>query len=90
MKIAICAIMVFAEKMVQIKGQLEEIGHTVFISQFAERIKAMVASGVEPVALLIIPYNSKYLIFPPTTYLQPHSFLPPCRRHIPLKISYFI
>jgi predicted DNA-binding WGR domain protein len=28
--------MVFAEKMVQVKGQLEEIGHTVFISQFAE------------------------------------------------------
>jgi hypothetical protein len=36
MKIAICASMVFAEKMVQIKHQLEEIGHTVFISQFAE------------------------------------------------------
>jgi predicted DNA-binding WGR domain protein len=28
--------MVFAEKMVQVKRQLEEIGHTVFISQFAE------------------------------------------------------
>jgi hypothetical protein len=36
MKIAICASMVFAEKMVQVKHQLEEIGHTVFISQFAE------------------------------------------------------
>ena len=36
MKIAICASMVFAEKMVQVKRQLEEIGHTVFISQFAE------------------------------------------------------
>ena len=36
MKIAICASMVFVEKMVQVKGQLEEIGHTVFISQFAE------------------------------------------------------
>ena len=36
MKIAICASMVFAEKMVQIKGQLEKLGHTVFISQFAE------------------------------------------------------
>lgn len=36
MKIAICASMVFAEKMVQVKSQLEEIGHTVFISQFAE------------------------------------------------------
>jgi predicted DNA-binding WGR domain protein len=35
-KIAICASMVFAEKMVQVKRQLEEIGHTVFISQFAE------------------------------------------------------
>jgi len=36
MKIAICASMVFAEKMVEVKGQLEEIGHVVFISQFAE------------------------------------------------------
>jgi hypothetical protein len=36
MKIAICASMVFAEKMVEVKHQLEEIGHTVFISQFAE------------------------------------------------------
>ena len=36
MKIAICASMVFAEKMVEVKRQLEEIGHTVFISQFAE------------------------------------------------------
>ena len=36
MKIAICASMVFAEKMVQVKCRLEEIGHTVFISQFAE------------------------------------------------------
>jgi len=35
-KIAICASMVFAEKMVQVKGQLEEIGHSAFISQFAE------------------------------------------------------
>ena len=36
MKIAICASMVFAEKMVEVKGQLEKIGHIVFISQFAE------------------------------------------------------
>ena len=36
MKIAICASMVFAEEMVRVKRQLEEIGHTVFISQFAE------------------------------------------------------
>lgn len=36
MKIAICASMVFAEKMVQIKGQLEQLGHIVYISQFAE------------------------------------------------------
>lgn len=36
MKIAICASMVFVEKMVAVKRQLEEIGHTVFISQFAE------------------------------------------------------
>ncbi len=36
MKIAICASMVFAEKMVQVKRQLEQIGHTVYISQFAE------------------------------------------------------
>ena len=36
MKIAICGSMVFVEKMVQIKDQLEESGHEVFISQFAE------------------------------------------------------
>ena len=36
MKIAICASMVFAEKMVEVKHQLEEIGHIVYISQFAE------------------------------------------------------
>ena len=36
MKIAICASMVFVEKMVDVKRQLEKIGHTVFISQFAE------------------------------------------------------
>jgi nucleoside 2-deoxyribosyltransferase len=36
MKIAICASMVFAEKMVQIKDQLEELRHEAFISQFAE------------------------------------------------------
>ena len=36
MKIAICASMVFVEKMVQVKRQLEQIGHIVFISQFAE------------------------------------------------------
>lgn len=36
MKIAICASMVFAEKMVQVQGQLEEQGHEAFISQFAE------------------------------------------------------
>lgn len=36
MKIAICASMVFAEKMVQIKGQLEQLGNIVYISQFAE------------------------------------------------------
>jgi len=36
MKIAICASMVFAEKMVQVKGQLEELGHEAFISQFAK------------------------------------------------------
>jgi hypothetical protein len=36
MKIAICASMVFAEKMLEVKRQLEEIGHIAFISQFAE------------------------------------------------------
>jgi len=36
MKIAICASMVFAEKMVEVKHRLEEIGHIVYISQFAE------------------------------------------------------
>lgn len=36
MKIAICASMVFAEKMVKIKRQLESLGHVAFISQFAQ------------------------------------------------------
>lgn len=36
MKIAICASMIFAEKMLEVKRQLEEIGHIAFISQFAE------------------------------------------------------
>ena len=36
MKIAICASMVFAEKMLEVKHQLEKIGHIAFISQFAE------------------------------------------------------
>jgi len=36
MKIAICGSMVFAEKMVQIKDELEESGHEAFVSQFAE------------------------------------------------------
>ena len=36
MKIAICGSMVFAEKMVDIKSELEKAGHEVFISQFAE------------------------------------------------------
>jgi hypothetical protein len=36
MRIAICASMIFAEKMIVIKRQLEEIGHEAFISQFAE------------------------------------------------------
>jgi len=35
MKIAICASMVFAEKMVEIKNRLEALGHEAFISQFA-------------------------------------------------------
>lgn len=36
MKIAICASMIFAEKMLEVKRQLEKIGHIAFISQFAE------------------------------------------------------
>jgi hypothetical protein len=36
MKIAICGSMVFAEKMVQIKSELEELRHEALISQFAK------------------------------------------------------
>ena len=36
MRIAICGSMVFAEKMIDVKRHLEELGHEVFISQFAE------------------------------------------------------
>lgn len=35
MKIAICTSMVFTEKMFEIKEKLEKLGHTVFISEFA-------------------------------------------------------
>ena len=51
MKIAICASMVFAEKMVQVKRQLEEIGHTVFISQFAEGYLGKVEKEKEELAV---------------------------------------
>lgn len=37
MKIAICASMVFAERMLEIKLELEKLGHEVFVSQFAEK-----------------------------------------------------
>lgn len=36
MKIAICTSMVFSEKMIKIKADLEKLGHTVFISGFAQ------------------------------------------------------
>ncbi len=36
LKIALCASMVFTERMLEIKLELEELGHEVFVSQFAE------------------------------------------------------
>ena len=36
LKIALCASMVFTERMLEIKLELEKIGHEVFVSQFAE------------------------------------------------------
>lgn len=36
MKISICASMVFTEKMLEIKKELEKLGHEVFVSGFAE------------------------------------------------------
>ena len=36
MKIAICASMVFTEKMLEAKKELEKAGHTVFVSGFAD------------------------------------------------------
>lgn len=37
MKIAICASMVFAEKMLSLKKELEDLGHKVYISGFTEK-----------------------------------------------------
>jgi predicted RNA-binding protein with PUA domain len=37
MKIAICGSMVFADKMIEFKRQLEDLGHEVLISQFAKK-----------------------------------------------------
>lgn len=37
MKIALCASMIFTEKMFEVKKELERMGHTVFVSQFAEK-----------------------------------------------------
>lgn len=37
MKIAICASMVFSERMLAVKKQLEDLGHTVYISGFASK-----------------------------------------------------
>jgi hypothetical protein len=68
MKIAICASMVFAEKMVQIKGQLEQLGHTVYISQFAEgylgkaekeKEQLAVNDKKEHDAILVLNYDRK-------------------------------
>lgn len=36
MKIAICTSMVFTEKMLEIKKELENSGHTVFVSKFSD------------------------------------------------------
>jgi len=44
MKIAICASMVFTERMIEIKQRLEELGHECFISEFAE---AYIGKSVE-------------------------------------------
>jgi hypothetical protein len=51
MKIAICASMVFAEKMVQFKRELEELGHGAFISQFAEGHLGKTESEKEQLAI---------------------------------------
>ena len=51
MKIAICASMVFAEKMIQIKRQLEEFSHEAFISQFAEGHLGKTESEKEKLAI---------------------------------------
>lgn len=37
MKIAICTSMVFTEKMLKVKKDLEKLGHTVFVSSFADK-----------------------------------------------------
>lgn len=36
MKITICASMVFAEKMLEVKKELEKFGHEAFVSEFAD------------------------------------------------------
>ncbi|MEK6909625.1 MAG: hypothetical protein AABW61_00950 [Candidatus Aenigmatarchaeota archaeon] len=51
MKIAICASMVFTEKMLEIKSELEKIGHECFVSGFAQDYVGKVETEIEKLKL---------------------------------------
>ena len=51
MKIAICGSMVFTDKMLEVKKQLETIGHTVLISRFATKYAGKPKHEIEKLTL---------------------------------------
>src|SRR3989338_620964 len=52
MKIAICGSMVFTDKMLEVKMQLEELGHHVFVSGFADSYKGKQEKEIEDLSLV--------------------------------------
>lgn len=51
MKIAICSSMVFAEKMLEVRDKLENLGHEAFISKFAEEYLGKTVKEIEVLTL---------------------------------------
>ncbi|MBI3037116.1 hypothetical protein HYY73_05210 [Candidatus Woesearchaeota archaeon] len=51
MKIAICASMVFTERMLEIKKELEKMGHECFVSGFADSYVGKTENEIEKLKL---------------------------------------
>ncbi len=51
MKIAICTSMIFTEKMLEVKKELEELGHTVYVSGFSDAYIGKTAKQKEKLTL---------------------------------------